>query len=266
MPRLLGILNLSADSFSDGGRFCEVDKAVEHARSMHAGGAWGIDIGAVSSNPDGEGLDAGDEIRRLEPVLAALRDARIPVSIDTFASKTQCWAGSRVEMLNDIRGFADPSIYDRLADQYCDLVVMHAVQDGRADRRSTDESTIVDRVLRFFDARLEALTAAGISEGRLIIDPGMGFFLGDRPEPSLAVLRAIPTLRAHTGRPVLISVSRKSFLGALIGGRPPQGRAAATLAAELYAAAQGADWIRTHDPVALADALKIVGHLDRDAR
>jgi len=258
MPQLLGILNLSADSFSDGGLYSDADAAVAHARRLVQGGAAVIDIGAVSSNPDGIGLDSRVEIERLRPVVEALREAEIPVSIDSFAPETQIWAaGQAVAMLNDIRGFPDPRVWPALADCSAQLVVMHSLQQGRADRRPGDGGAVLDAVLRFFEARLEQLVGAGIDEDRLIIDPGMGFFLGSEPRPSVEILRGIDTLRARTGRPVLISVSRKSFLGSLLGGRAPRDRHDATVAAELFAVDQGAEWIRTHDPRALSDALCI---------
>jgi len=261
--RILGILNLSADSFSDGGRYGTDAKALAHAHALVDGGAWGIDVGAVSSNPDSAGLPPAEELARLRAVLGPIRSAGIPVSVDTFAPTVQAALASDVDLLNDIRGFPDPDIWPVLADATCDLVVMHAIQGGKADRRDSDPTTIVDRVLRFFDERLAALTAAGIGEQRLVVDPGMGFFLGNTPEASVAVLQAIPRLAAHTGRPVLISVSRKSFLGALLGGRPPTERHDATVAAERYAVEQGAGWIRTHDPRALSDALQVASALTR---
>ncbi len=253
--RLLGILNLSPDSFSDGGRYADPDDAVAHGRRLLEGGAWGIDIGAVSSNPDGRGLPPEQELQRLETVIARLEPARI--SVDSFAPAVQRALAPRVAMLNDIRGFPDPSVWPVLAASSCKLVVMHALQDGRADRQRGDPATIVDRVERFFEQRLEQLTGAGIAEERLILDPGMGFFLGSDAASSIAVLRALPRLRARFGLPWLISVSRKSFLGTILGGRSPDDRGAATLAAELFAVEHGANWIRTHDPRALADALRV---------
>ncbi|MCA9569711.1 MAG: dihydropteroate synthase [Myxococcales bacterium] len=253
--RILGILNLSPDSFSDGGRFSAPDVAVAHGRSLVQDGAWAVDIGAVSSNPDSAGLSEEAELERVRAVLDGLGGVRI--SVDTFAPGVQRALAAEVDVLNDIRGFPDPSVWPVLADADCTLVVMHALQEGPADRRDSDPDTVVDRVMRFFDARLEALVGAGIAEDRVVLDPGMGFFLGSRPEASLAVLRAVPALRTRYGRPVLISVSRKSFLGALIGGRPPLERGPATLAAELFAVDAGATWIRTHDVRALTDALAV---------
>lgn len=257
MAHLLGILNLSRDSFSDGGMYSAPDVALGHAEELVHDGAWGVDIGAVSSNPDGTGLPPAEELARIRSLLVDLDAAGVRTSVDTFSPVVQKALADDVDMLNDIRGFPDPDVWPVLADAACRLVVMHSVQQGRADRQHTDPSTIVDRILRFFDTRLGELQAAGIDEGRILVDPGMGFFLGDQPEPSVAVLRAIPRLAAHTGRPVLISVSRKSFLGALIGGRPPLERHDATVAAEVFAVQVGAAWIRTHDVRALSDALMV---------
>jgi dihydropteroate synthase type 2 len=259
MPGLhiVGILNLSADSFSDGGRYDTLERAVTHGRALVASGAWGVDIGAVSSHPDSAGLAPEAELAALLPVIDALQADAIRIAVDTFASDVQRALAGRVAMLNDIRGFPDPAVWPVLADASCTLVVMHALQDGRADRRGSDPERIVDRIERFFDERLEQLVGAGISEERIVLDPGMGFFLGSDPRSSVAVLQAIPRLSSRFGRPVYISVSRKSFLGNLLGGRSVAARGPATLAAELHAVSAGAAWIRTHDVAALHDALTI---------
>lgn len=255
--KLLGILNLSEDSFSDGGLYSQTNDAIAQAVRLHEAGAWAVDVGAVSSNPESVGLSPAQEIARLEPVLEALQARGIRVSVDTFEPAVQRWAAERVGILNDIRGFPDPSVWPVLASAQCQLIVMHQLQDGRADRRESDAEEVLDRVFRFFEARLEGLVGAGIAKERLILDPGMGFFLGSTPEPSVRVLQALTELKRRFGCPVLAGISRKSFLGALLGGRAPSERGPATLAAELWAAAHGADWIRTHDVAALADGLRI---------
>lgn len=255
--RILGILNLSPDSFSDGGRYDTPDAALAHGRALAATGAWGVDVGAVSSAPDAADLPAQAELERLEPVLGALRELGIPTSVDTFSPEVQRALAHRVDVVNDIRGFPDAATREVLADAACQLVVMHSVQDGRADRRPGEPARLLDRICAFFDRRLEELVRAGVAEDRLVVDPGMGFFLGAGAEASLEVLRNLPRVAFHTGRPILISVSRKSFLGDLLGGRTPLGRAAATLAAELDAVDRGATWIRTHEPGPLADALAV---------
>ena len=255
-PRLLGILNITADSFSDGGKYLQTDAAVAHARQLIGDGAQILDIGAAASNPASQAVPPEIEIGRLAPVVAALQAEGVALSIDSFVPAVQRWALQQgVAYLNDIHGFAEPSLYPLLAANPAKLIVMHAVQaEGRATADDVPPGTIFSRILDFFEARLAALTAAGIARNRLILDPGMGMFLGRHAATSYEVLRRIGELRRAFGLPVLISVSRKSFLRR---GRPPAAAGAATLAAEIFAVWQGADYIRTHDPAALADGLAI---------
>jgi dihydropteroate synthase type 2 len=268
-PRLLGIVNLTADSFSDGGLYLVPEQALAHIRALRASGADIIDLGPASSHPDGVRVAPAEEIRRLEAVLAGLADAAgrdIAVSIDSYQPEVQLYALQQaprpVQFLNDINGFAHPHIYPVIAAADCRCIVMFSIQrTGQADRGQSDPAEILDRISEFFEERLSALTAAGIARERLILDPGMGFFLGTAPQSSLNALRGVPVLKARFGLPVLVSVSRKSFLGALTG-RSVGERGAATLAAELYAAQAGADYIRTHDVQALRDGLAIVEALE----
>ena len=247
-PTILGIVNITRDSFSDGGRCLEKDAAVAQSDALMTQGADAIDLGAAASNPDAESVPPELEIARLHPVVEHLRASGTPISIDSFATPTQRWALEQsVDYLNDIHGFADSAFYDELASASCKLIVMHSVQAaGAATRVRSDPDTIYDRITRFFEARLTCLLDAGVARSRLILDPGMGFFLGERPEVSMRVLHALPDLRKHFELPLLISVSRKSFLGALTGA-PVAERGVATLVAELYALKQGASYIRTHD-------------------
>ncbi len=168
----------------------------------------------------------------------------------------QRWALAQdVEYLNDIQGFPHPELYPALAASPARLIVMHAVQErGTATRIDVPPGEIMDRLHRFFDARLAALEAAGVARSRLILDPGMGFFLGTNPYTSLTVLRRLPELAARYGLPLLVSVSRKSFLRRITGKSAAEA-GPASLAAELHAIRQGADYIRTHAPAALRDAL-----------
>ena len=262
IPCLFGILNITTDSFSDGGAYLDSEKALEHARTLHAGGAEIIDIGPASSHPDSTPISAQTEIDRLTTIVPTLKALNIPISIDSYQTQTQRWAlQQNVDWMNDIHGFADPALYSDLAASDCRLVVMHAIQSaGAATRTAPPAGDIFDHICRFFDTRLTELTKAGIDQTRIVIDPGMGFFLGDTPEPSLTMLARIDELKKIFGLPVLVSVSRKSFLRAL-SGRSVEESAPVTLAAELWAAAKGVDYIRTHDPSQLSDALKIKGHL-----
>jgi dihydropteroate synthase type 2 len=262
-PSILGIVNVTEDSFSDGGLYLEPERAIAHALRLHEDGADVIDLGAASSHPDAKQVSPEEEVRRLGPVVDRLMGKGIPISVDSFRAETQLWALERgVAFLNDIQGFPDPAIYPELARASARLVVMHSIQRrGGATRVRGDPRTIFDRVVRFFGERLEALERAGISRDRLVIDPGMGFFLGADPEPSLVVLRRIGELRERFGAPVLISVSRKSVLASLTG-RATEELLPATLAAELHAAAEGVDYIRTHDVRALRDALTVARALE----
>lgn len=261
-PCILGIVNITRDSFSDGGKYLDAQNAIAHARQLATDGAQILDLGAASSHPDGEKVTPQQEIARLEPVIAGLRgtvnDSNVSISVDSYRPEVQRFALSQpdVAYLNDINGFAHPELYPELAAAtHSQLIVMHSVQGfGQADRRETPANEILERTLTFFDRRVTALTAAGVARERLILDPGMGFFLGSTPDASLAILRGIPELKRRFDLPVLISVSRKSFLGALTG-RETAERGAATLAAELYAARAGADYLRTHDVAALRDGL-----------
>jgi dihydropteroate synthase type 2 len=254
MTTILGILNVTADSFFDGGRYLDPAAAIAQARALAAEGADVLDIGAASSNPDARPVPPEVEIARLQSVLPSLEG--LAISIDSYAPEVQRWALAQgAAYLNDINGFPDPALYPALAASPAKLIVMHSVQArGGATRVDVPPAQIMDRLFHFFDARFAALEAAGIARDRLILDPGMGFFLGTDPETSFTVLRRLPELKAHYGLPVLVSVSRKSFLRAVTGKGAAQA-GPASLAAELYAVRQGADYIRTHAPGALKDAL-----------
>ncbi|MGE5268839.1 MAG: dihydropteroate synthase, partial [Thiohalocapsa sp.] len=207
------------------------------------------------------------EIARLDPVITALAGDGVPLSIDAFRLETQRYAlGRGVAYINDILGFPDPALYPKLKAASCRLVVMHAVQrETRARQVDLAADEVWRRIEAFFAGRIAVLASVGISRDRLILDPGMGFFLSTRADASLRVLAGLARLKIAFGLPVMISVSRKSFLAALTGRPNPAERGAATLAAELYAAAQGADYIRTHDAAALRDALTVTAALEDEA-
>jgi dihydropteroate synthase type 2 len=266
-PCLFGIVNITEDSFSDGGRYLDPSDAIAHAHALVAAGAQVIDLGAAASNIGAQPVSAAEEIRRLDPVIAALAAGGTQISVDSFLPEVQRFAVARgVAFLNDIQGFPDPSFYRELAAASCRLVVMHAVQgQGRAQQVELAADKVLDRIHDFFVGRLAALERGGIARERLILDPGMGFFLSNRPEASFRVLTRLGRLKRDFGLPVLVSVSRKSFLRAITGRASALETGAATLAAEIYAAEIGADYIRTHDPGALGDALKIMAALRSEA-
>lgn len=258
-PLIVGILNITEDSFSDGGRYLDPAAAIAQARRLVAGGAAVVELGAAASNVTAKPVAPQEEIRRLNSVLPTLESEGVPVSIDAFQIETQRFALRRgVAYLNDIQGFPDPAIYPELAVASCRLIVMHAVQGrGRAQSLDLGPEEVWRRIPDFFAERIPRLEQAGIARQRLILDPGMGLFLSRQPEASVLVLRGLKELKEAFALPVLVSVSRKSFLRALTGHDNPAQLGAATLAAELYAACHGADFIRTHDPAALRDALTV---------
>jgi dihydropteroate synthase type 2 len=265
-PRIVGIVNITEDSFSDGGCYLDPAVAVAHARSLRADGADIIELGPAASHPDSVPVPVAEERRRLAPILEQLAADGVPVSVDSFRPETLRFAISAgAAYLNDIHGFDDPGLYPILAASQCRLVVMHAVQaTGTATRVVTDPAAVWDGTLRFFTRRLAALQAAGIGRDRLVIDPGLGYFLGSTPGPSLTALAGIRELKDAFGVPVLVSPSRKSFLRALTG-RDVARSGPVTLAAEIFAAWQGADYIRTHDVAAAHDALAFLAAIAREA-
>ncbi len=264
--RLLGIVNLTRDSFSDGGRFLEPAAAIEHARRLTRDGAWAIDLGAESTHPDAEDVSAEQEIQRLTPVIRALKADGMRVSVDTYkADVMRAALALGADLINDVSGFRFDASIDAVRASDCRLIVMHArhtpyAAPARAERVDEPAESATGQALRFLGDRLDDLVARGIRRNRIILDPGMGFFLSAQAGASLRMLRDIDRLLIF-GCPVLVSVSRKSFLGAALekadAPRPVEGRAAGTLAAELWAAHHGASYIRTHDVAATRDALRV---------
>ncbi|MEY4747238.1 MAG: dihydropteroate synthase type-2 [Candidatus Parcubacteria bacterium] len=253
IPKIVGIVNITADSFSDGGKFIESEKAILKAGELLATGADIVELSGVSSNPRSKAVPTEVQIARMEPVLAALR---CHISIDATNTEVQRWALSKsVSYLNDIKGFPDESLYPELAKSNPMLVVMHSISNlDKAVRVEKTVAEVFDSVYSFFEKRIARLLSAGIPCGRLIIDPGMGFFLAENPEPSLAVLADISEFKKRFDLPVMISVSRKSFLRN-ISPSSESDIGVRTLAAELFAAVQGVDYIRTHDARALKEAI-----------
>jgi dihydropteroate synthase len=252
--QLVGIVNLTEDSFSDGGRTLEPVAAIAHGEQLLAGGAHWLDLGAESSNPEGKAVPAALELARLLPVLRHFKRQGARISIDTHKPEVmRAVLAEGADMINDITALEAPASVQALAAHTAPVVIMYSRNRGpRADRTVRPHHGLTEEILTFFRARLATLEQQGIARERIVIDPGMGFFLGANPEPSLWVLRHLPAL-ADLGRPLYVSVSRKSFIGHVVG-KPPAGRLPGTLAAELWALQAGASFIRTHDVAALADA------------
>jgi len=266
VTEIFGILNVTRDSFSDGGRWLEPAAAIERGLELLEDGADVVDVGAASTHPDSEEVSAAEELRRLEPVVAALLERGARVSVDTWRPEVvAAVVAMGVEFVNDVTALRDPRSVEALAGSEARVVLMHSTApEARAVRLDSaapaSGTAVLERIAAFFERRLDALEAAGLARERAVLDPGMGFFLSPDPGPSLAVLKHLPLLR-ELGRPVLVSTSRKSFLGA-VTGRSVAARGAATLASELHAWRQGADFIRTHDARALRDGIAVCGAID----
>lgn len=254
-PLVMGILNVTPDSFSDGGRFQSLEPALSRAEQMIAEGADIIDIGGESSRPGVMPLPLDEELRRVMPVLYALRDCGKPLSIDTYKPEVMREAiAADVDMINDINGFRGAGALEAVADSNCGLCIMHMQGQPQNMQRDPHYQDVMRDVGDFFRERLQAAQQAGIARERLCIDPGFGF--GKTLEHNLALLRHLGQLQAELGLPVLAGISRKSMIGS-ITGKPVEARLAGSLAAALFAKVQGAQILRVHDVAETVDALKV---------
>jgi dihydropteroate synthase len=258
-PIVMGILNVTPDSFSDGGRFLDPAAAIEHARRMVAEGADIIDVGAESTRPYGSAtpVSAGEETRRLEPVLAAVAGLGVPVSIDTMKAQvavSALAAGARI--VNDVWGLQrDPDMAGVVARHGVPVIVMH-------NRESADAAIdIMADIAAFFARSLDLAQRAGIARDRIVLDPGIGF--GKTPQQSLTVLARLDAL-APFGLPLLIGASRKRFIDT-VSPAAPDHRLGGSLAAHLLAVKAGARIIRAHDVAETVQALRVAAAI-RGAR
>jgi dihydropteroate synthase len=251
----MGVLNVTPDSFSDGGQYQTLEFALSRADDMIAQGVDIIDIGGESSRPGSPALPLEEELRRVMPVLYALRDLGKPLSVDTYKPAVMREAiAAGVDMINDINGFQAPGAIEAVKGSDCALCVMHMQATPATMQINPDYQDVVREVTDFLRERVGALLEAGIERERICIDPGFGF--GKTLEHNLALLRAISRMQRELGQPVLAGVSRKSMIGALTG-RPVEQRMAGSLAAALAAVAQGAKIIRVHDVAETVDAFKV---------
>lgn len=258
----MGVVNVTPDSFSDGGRYLETDEAIRHGLELLADGADVLDIGGESTRPGATRPVVAEELARVVPVITALAEHGAVVSVDTMraeVAEAALAAGARI--VNDVSGgLADPAILRVVAEADAGYIAMHwrAHAERMADFAVYDgPDGVVGGVLDELGARVEAVLAAGVHPDRLVLDPGLGF--AKTGEQNWELLRALDRL-AGLGRPLLIGASRKSFLGALLAGpdgvpRPPAGREAAHLALVLHLAAAGVWGVRVHDVRATCDAL-----------
>jgi dihydropteroate synthase len=255
-PILMGILNVTPDSFSDGGRFLDVDAAVAHAQRMIADGAGIVDVGGESTRPGAEPVSVAEELERVVPVIAALRECGVPVSVDTrHAAVMRAALEAGASMVNDISALtADPDSLAVAAGSGAPVVLMHAQGDPRTMQDAPRYLDVVAEVYAYLEHRIQVCVRAGIAFERLIVDPGIGF--GKTLEHNLTLLRNLETFH-RLGCPILVGVSRKSFLGRLSGGAPADGRLPGSLAAALAAIRQGVHILRVHDVAETRQALAV---------
>jgi dihydropteroate synthase len=252
----MGIVNVTPDSFSDGGQFLDPEAAVEHGLELAAQGAAVLDVGGASTRPGAEPVPVADELRRAVPVVERLAEAGQRVSIDTTKHEVAAAAlAAGATLVNDISAFRfAPEIAGLVADAGADCCLVHMRGEPRTMQSEARYEDVVGEVKAFLEERLAVAVDAGIAEERVWLDPGIGF--GKDVVHNLELLRRLDEIVA-IGRPVVIGTSRKSFLGKLAGGRPAYERLPGTIATNVMALERGASVFRVHDVAPVADALAI---------
>jgi dihydropteroate synthase len=259
-PAVMGVLNVTPDSFSDGGRFLQPDAAIERARRLVAEGAAIVDIGAESTRPGAAPVSADEELRRLQPVLESI--AGTPVSIDTSKAVVARRAlGLGAEMVNDVTALrADPELAGVVAEHGAYLCLMHMQGEPRTMQAAPRYEDVVSEVAHFLEERLELAVAGGVREDRICLDPGVGF--GKTVDQNLELVRRLDALVA-LGRPVLVGFSRKSSLGRILGDpTATEGTMPASLGAAVAAFERGAWMLRVHDVRETVEALTIAAAVE----
>jgi dihydropteroate synthase len=256
-PVVMGVLNVTPDSFSDGGRFLDPQRAIEHARRLAGEGADILDIGAESTRPYGGmmAVTADEEMRRLEPVLPVIAELGIPVSIDTMKAKVAMAAlAAGAAIANDVWGLQrDPDMAQVVAEHGVPVIVMH-------NREAADPAIdIMADMAAFFGRSLAIADRAGIARDRIVLDPGIGF--GKTPQQSLIALARLDELTSF-GLPLLVGASRKRFIDS-VSPAPPDQRLGGSIASHLIAVENGAAIIRTHDVAATVQALRVAAAIGK---
>jgi len=252
----MGILNVTPDSFSDGGEWFELDAAIAHGRSLAAQGAAIVDVGGESTRPGSLPVDAGEELQRVVPVVEALSGSATQISVDTSKRSVAAAAlAAGATYVNDVTAFrAEPELAGLVADAGCDCCVMHMLGEPRTMQEAPHYDDVVSEVKAFLEERLAFAVGEGIAEERVQLDPGIGF--GKTIAHNLELLRRLDELAA-IGRPLVIGTSRKSFLGRITGRDDPHQRVIGTVATNVLALERGASVFRVHDVAATRDALAV---------
>lgn len=255
-PAVMGVLNVTPDSFSDGGEFLDADRAVAHARKMAEAGAALIDVGGESTRPGAEPVPRDEELRRVLPVLEALTGrVDVPLSIDTSKPAVMERAvAAGAGFINDVQALQEAGALEAAASLDVPVCLMHMQGEPRTMQKHPRYDDVVGDIHRFFERRIEACLAAGVREDNIVLDPGFGF--GKTLDHNLELLRRLNEF-LDLGRPLLIGISRKSMLGRLLDDAPPQERVPASLAAAVIACWQGAGIVRAHDVLETVQALRV---------
>ncbi|MGH2991600.1 MAG: dihydropteroate synthase [Solirubrobacterales bacterium] len=253
--RVMGVVNVTPDSFSDGGLYLNPERAIRQGRRLVADGADVLDIGGESTRPGSEGVSAEDELARVGPVLEGLAGAGAELSIDTSKSAVAAAAlAAGAVIVNDVTALcADPELASVCAERGCGVVLMHMLGTPRTMQENPTYDDVVDDVKGFLAERVEHAVAAGVAEERIWIDPGIGF--GKTLEHNLELLHRLGELR-ELGRPICVGTSRKSFIGK-ITGRDVDERLGGTIASNVLALANGAEVFRVHDVGPVREALEV---------
>jgi dihydropteroate synthase len=260
-PTVMGVLNVTPDSFSDGGRFVDPGDAIAHGRRLTEEGAALVDVGGESTRPGAAQVSAEEELARIQPVLEGLRG--LPVSIDTSKAEVARRALELgAELVNDVTALrADPDLAEVVADGDAFVCLMHMQGDPRTMQVAPRYDDVVSDVLAFLEERVAFAVSRGIAEKRICVDPGIGF--GKTPDQNLELLRRLDVLAA-LGRPVLVGVSRKSTLGKILGDSgATTGSLAASIGAAVTAYERGASMIRAHDVRETVEALEVAAAVER---
>ncbi|MCL1880460.1 MAG: dihydropteroate synthase [Actinomycetia bacterium] len=258
----MGILNVTPDSFSDGGQFADSRAAICHAREMITAGADIIDVGGESTRPGSDELSEAEEAARVLPVITALADEGQVVSVDTrHASVAKAALAAGAAIINDVSGFRVPAMVEVVAESEVGCVVMHMLGEPKSMQANPEYNDVVAEVSSYLLAQAEVLGQAGVDKQRIAIDPGPGF--GKTREHNLALLRATAKMAA-LGYPLVAAYSRKAFIGAITGVQDAAQRLAGSVAVALWAAAQGARILRVHDVRPTVEALRVLEALGAD--
>jgi dihydropteroate synthase len=249
---VMGIVNVTPDSFADGGRYFKPADALAHARQLIDEGADIIDIGGESTRPGAAEVSPDEEIRRVIPLLEALASSVVPLSVDTSKPEVmRAGLAAGAAIINDVRALQEPGALEAVADSECGLVLMHMQGTPRTMQQAPYYHDVTSDVAQFLTARVQSARAHGIDERRIAVDPGFGF--GKSIEHNFTLLSELLALK-QMQLPIVVGLSRKSMLGAATG-RAVDDRAAASVAAALLAAERGANIVRVHDVAATRDAL-----------